>query len=92
MIIVRIAGAHLTAPVEAEADFVKLFAIAVDILLSGDGGMLARLYGILFCRQSIGIIAHRVQDVEAAEALVAGIDIAGDVAQGWPTCRPAPLG
>ena len=43
--------------------------------------MLACLNGILLGRKSIGIVAHRVQHVEAFQSLVACIDIAGDVSQ-----------
>ena len=82
VIVVRVAGSYLTAPIKTEAYLVKLFAIAVDVLLGGNGGMLTRLYGILLCGQSVGVVAHGIQHVEAAEALIAGVDIAGDIAEG----------
>ena len=44
--------------------------------------MLARLDGILLGRQAEGVVAHWVQHVEAAEPLVAGKNVRGDVAQG----------
>ena len=37
--------------------------------------MLSCLYGILLCRQSIGIIAHRMQHIEALQSFVARIDV-----------------
>ena len=74
-------GAHLPAPVEAETNLVQLTAIAVDVLEGGLLRMLARLDGILLGRQSVGIVAHGVEHVEALLALVTGIDIAGNIAQ-----------
>ena len=81
LVVLRVAGAHLAAPVETEADFVELFAIACYVLLGGDGRMLARLYGVLLGGQAVGVVAHGVQHVVAAQPLVASIDVAGDVSQ-----------
>ena len=92
VVIVGIAGADFTIPVEAKADFVELFAIACNVLLGGDGGVLPRLNGILFGRQTVGIVAHGVQDVVAAQTLVAGIDVGGDVAEGMPHVQPGSRG
>ena len=80
-VVARIAGADFAVPVEREADFVQLFAVAGDVLLGGDGRMLARLDGVLFGRKAEGVVAHRMQDVEALLALVARVDVRGDVAQ-----------
>ena len=44
--------------------------------------MLTRLDGILFCGQAVGVVSHGVEDIEALQTLVAGIDVAGDVAEG----------
>ena len=43
--------------------------------------MLSCLDGILLSRQTVGVVAHRVQHVEALLTLEAGIDIAGNVAK-----------
>ena len=43
--------------------------------------MLSGLYGILLGRQTVCIISHRVQHVEAAQTLVARIYVAGYIAQ-----------
>ena len=82
VVVVGCAGAHFAVPVKGEAYLVELFAVAVDV---GEGsllGVLTRLDGVLFGRQSVGIIAHRVEHIEALQPLVACIDVAGDVAQG----------
>ena len=71
LVVARVAGAYLAAPVEAEADTVELLAVTSNVLIGGDGGVLASLDGILFGGQAIGIVAHRVKNVEATEALVA---------------------
>ena len=81
LVVFGVARAHLARPVEREADFVELLAVAGRVALGGDGRMLARLDGVLFSRKSEGVVAHRVKDVEALEPLVAGIDVRGDVAQ-----------
>ena len=78
-IVFGFAGAYLTVPVEAEPDFVELFAITVDVLFGGDGGVLSRLYGILFGGQPVGVVAHGVQHVESFESFEAGVNIRGDI-------------
>ena len=82
LVIMRVAGAHLPAPVEAEAYLVQLFAIAGDVPRRGDGRVLPRLDGILLGGQTVGIIAHRVEHVEPAKTLVACIYIRSYVAEG----------
>ena len=88
VVISRFAGAHLAIPIEAETYLVQLFAIAGNILLGGYSGVLPRLNGILLGGQPIGIIAHRVQHVVAPQTLIAGIDIAGNIAQRMPHMQP----
>ena len=56
-VVARIAGADFAVPVEREADFVQLLAVAGDVLLGGDGRMLARLDGVLFGRKAEGVVA-----------------------------------
>ncbi len=82
MVILGVAGANLAVPVEREADLVELLTVAVDV---GNGSylrMLTCLDGILLGGQSVGVVTHGVEHVEATLALVAGIYVAGDVAQG----------
>ena len=83
-VIFGVAGAHLAAPVKGKTYFIELFAVTGNIFLGGLGRMLARLYGILLCGQPKGIVTHRVQHVIALVALVAGVDITGNVAQRMP--------
>ena len=82
LVIYWVAGAHLTAPVERETNLVELLTIAVDVIVGSLLRVLTCLYGILLCRQSVGIIAHRIEHVEALQALVASVDITCYVAQG----------
>ena len=81
LVIVRIAGAEFTVPVEGEANPVQLLPVTGHILVGGLFRMLAGLDGILLCRKAEGVVSHRMKDVEALQALVAGIDVAGDVSQ-----------
>ena len=81
MVIPWVARAHLAVPVEREADFVKLLAVVVDVGLGGHGRVLAGLYGVLLGRQSVGVVAHGVQYVEALLALVARVYVGGYVAE-----------
>ena len=81
VVVARVAGAYLAVPVEAEPDLVELLAIVVDIVLGGDSRMLSCLNGILLGRQSVGIVAHGVENIVALQPLVARIDVAGDIAQ-----------
>ena len=80
-VITRIAGAHFAAPVEAEADLVELFAITVDVILRGDFRMLSGLDGILFGGQSVRVVTHRMEHVEALQSLVSCINIRSDVSE-----------
>ncbi len=43
--------------------------------------MLTRLDGVLLCGEAEGVVPHRMQHIEALQALVTGEDIAGDVSQ-----------
>ena len=79
MVIVRVTGLYLTVPVEREANLVELLAIVVDVLVGGYRWMLSSLNGILLGGQSIGIIAHGVEHVEAFQSLVASVDVGGDI-------------
>ena len=82
MVVTGFASAHFTTPVKAETNLVQLLAVAIDVVRSGNCGMLARLNSILFGGKTIGIVTHGVQHVEAVQALVACVDVRGDVAEG----------
>ena len=75
LVVDGVAGAHLALPVEREAYLVQLVSIAVDVLERRLLRVLTGLDGVLLGRQSVGVVAHRVQHVEALLALVAGIDV-----------------
>ena len=82
LVVLGITGADFAVPVKAEPDFIQLPAIACNILVGRLLRMLAGLDGILLGRQTIGIVTHRVEDIEAFQTLVARIDVAGDVSKG----------
>ena len=67
----RVARAHFPVPVIAEAYPVELFAVSGYVALRGYLGMLPGLYRVLLSRKSECVEAHRMQDIEALEALVA---------------------
>ena len=52
--------------------------------------MLAGLDSILLRRKSEGIITHRMEDIEALQALVAGEDVAGNVTEGMADMESRP--
>ena len=80
MVIAWVAGADLAVPVVAETDAVELRVVACDILRGCFLGVLSGLDGILLGGESIGVIAHGVEHIEAVEAFVARENVAGDVA------------
>ena len=81
LVVAGIARADLAVPVERETDLVQLLAVAGDVALGGHGRMLPRLDGVLLGRKAEGVVAHRVQHVEALLPLVAGIDVRCDITQ-----------
>ncbi len=81
LVVRRVAGAYLAAPVVAETYLLQLRAVARYVVDSGLLRMLSRLYGILLGRQAVGVVAHRVKHVESAQAFVTRIYVAGYVAQ-----------
>ena len=79
-VILGVAGADLAAPVKRQTDVLELLDIAGYIFIGGDFGVLAGLYGMLLGGQTVGVEAHGVEHIEAAETFVARIDVARDVA------------
>ena len=88
VVIRRLAGAHLATPVEREANLIQLFAIAIDVVHRRHLRVLTRLDGVLLGRQTVGVVTHRVEHIEATEAFVAGVDVGGNVAQRMPNVQP----
>ena len=80
-IIFRITSTDFAAPVIAETYFVHLFPITGDVFLCRYFRMLSGLDGILFCRQPISIVAHRVQDVKSLQTFIAGINIRSNITE-----------
>jgi len=81
MIIFWVASTDFTVPVERETYFVQLLAVAVDIVDGSDGRMLSGLDGILFCRQTVSVISHWVEYIEALQSFVTGVNIRSNVSQ-----------
>ena len=71
----RIRGLEFTRPIQAETDIVELLAVACGIYFRSFFRVLARLDGILFCRQPKGVLSHRVQHIKTFLLLVASINI-----------------
>ena len=88
LVVLRIRRIDLAVPVVAEAERADLLAEAVDVLLRGDGGVRARLDGILLGRKAEGVPAHRMEDVKAPHALVAAEDVRRRVPLGMPHVKP----
>ena len=80
-IVVGVAGLHLAAPVKTQTEAVQLLAVALDVDLGRDGGVLAGLNGVLLCGEAKGVKAHRVQHVEALVAFKTADDVTGNVAE-----------
>ena len=88
--VIRIGGIDLAVPVIAEAQHPELTAKVVDVVLRVDPRMLAGLAGMFFGRQSEGIPAHRMENIESLLALVAGDNVRGGVAFGVADVQPGP--
>ena len=76
LVIGRIAGRDLARPVQRQAHRLELTAHGRDILIRPFGRVAVVLHGRVFSGHAEGIPAHRVQDVEATGALVAGHHVA----------------
>ena len=69
------------ARVVGQSHAAQLAAHVRDVLVRGDGRVLAGLDGVLLGGQAEGVVAHRVQDVLAGHPGETGDDVGGDVAQ-----------
>ena len=63
LIVILMRGCDLTAPVKGEADLLHLILEVLDVLLGDDMRVSVGLDGIVLCRQSEGVEAHREEDV-----------------------------
>ena len=84
LVVGGVAGADFPGPIEAKSELFQLVAVPGDVLLGGDGGVLAGLDGVLLRRKAKAVVPHRVKDVEALVALVPGVDVGGDVSERVP--------
>src|SRR5687768_9349571 len=74
-IIIRITGTQLPAPVITEPDVFQLAAECPDILICCDCRMLTCFDGVLFCRESEAVVAHRMQHIETFQPFISCINI-----------------
>src|SRR5688500_1423470 len=81
LIIGRIAGAKFPAPVETETDIIHLPAKIIDVLFGAHSRMHPMFNGILFGRQTKGIIAHRMQYIKAFQSFIPAVYITGNITQ-----------
>src|SRR5688500_10855493 len=77
-----IGGVDFAGPVVAEAEGLDLALEGGDVGFGGLARMLAGADGVLLGGKAEGVPAHRMKDVVALHALVAGEDIGGGVAFG----------
>ena len=79
-----VGGRDRPAGIVAQTEAVQLTPVVRDVRLGGDAGVLARLHGVLLGGQAERVEPHRVQDVVAGHAQVAGVDVGADEAQRVP--------
>ena len=87
-----IGGGQRAARVMGQAQAVQLAAHVRHVRLGGGARMGAGLDGVLLGGQAEGVVAHRVQDVLAQHALMAGDHVGRDVAQRVAHVQPRPGG
>ena len=75
-----------------QAHAAQLAAHVRDVLVRGDGRVLAGLDGVLLGGQAESVVAHRVQDVVALHAAVARERVRRDVAERVPHVQALPRG
>ena len=80
-VIIGIRRTEFTVPIKGKADTVQLLTVTGHVVMGGLLRMLTGLDGVLLRREAEGVVTHRMKDIEALQALVAGIDVAGDVSQ-----------
>ena len=91
-VVVGIAGAERTVPVEGEAYAVQLLAVAGHVHACGLFRMLAGLDGILLRGQAECVVSHGMKHVETLQTLVARIDVARYISQRMAHVQTGPGG
>jgi len=87
-VVMRVGRIDLTLPVVGEPDPFQLRSEFGHVFARSDRGVLAAFDCVLLRRQSEGIPAHRMQNVEPAHALVARDDIGRRVTFRVPDVQP----
>ena len=72
LVVARVSGIDFPVPVDGEADALDLPPEILHVGLRSDGGMGARLDGVLLGRKPEGIPSHRVEDVETKGLTITG--------------------
>ena len=75
LIVVFVAGSHLSVPIVRQTQNVKLLSVSIDVLFGCNGRVLSCLDCVLFCRQSVRIVTHRVKYIEALQTFVSRKDV-----------------
>ncbi|MPM52806.1 hypothetical protein SDC9_99569 [bioreactor metagenome] len=81
LVIFRVTGAYFAVPIERESYFIKLFSVSVDVVDGCDSRMLTGLYGVLFGGQTVSIVSHGIENVEALQSFVTSVNIRSNVPQ-----------
>ena len=76
-----ITGTYLSVPVIAKSNFIQLPFKGGNIIFSSCCRVLACFNGILFCRQTKTIKAHRMQHIKAFQSFIAAVNITGNISQ-----------
>ena len=84
MHVLDVGGRKRAARVVGQAHAAQLAAHVRDVLVRGDGRVLAGLDGVLLGGQAESVVAHRVQDVVALHTAVARQRVGRDVAERVP--------
>ncbi len=79
-VVVWVGRSYPAGPVIREAEHPDLPLDVADVLLGGFPRVHAMLHGVLFCRQSERIVAHRMEHVESGHPLEPCDDVGGGVA------------
>ena len=82
LVVIGVGGVDLAVPVVGEAQSLDLLPEAVDVLVRALPRVRSRFDGVVLRRQSEGVPAHGVQNVEALHAFEAAVYVGRGVALG----------
>src|SRR6266481_5583004 len=89
-VVTRVSRVDLPFPIVRKTDPLQLAFELRHVFTRGDRRMLPSFDCVLLSGQAKGVPAHRVQDVQAAQAFIAGNDVGGRVAFGMTNVQPGP--